>query len=435
MLVVICILFGCRLPPLIAAVNIDVEMRLNDGGFISYDHFRAELYLNNLDRVVSDASIFGILEIMGEFFFWPSFSSEVDFGLMDIKPGETLVNFLAFDFGDIDDFIPFGPMRFWGAWFLDMETWNYDSQEFWLGLEHRWTPTPTSTPGPTNTPRPTNTPTMEGFIYIPPGVYQCGDSSDEPCAWQPRQHQVTLTRGLEVMKTEVTRLMWAKLRAVEPYLPSDPSQIEISPTMNHPVQKVTWFEAVLFANLQSVRHGFTRCYYKDAEFTEPVDVTNYTSDSFYCDFDANGYRLPTSAEWEYVCRAGSTGSFPFYEPKYGHHTCGSCNPQMLIVLVQYSVYCANSAGTARVVGSKLPNPWGLYDMHGNVCEWVWDWYELYSSEPVVDPTGPETGSYRVMRGGDWNCSASGCRSASREWRTPGYSSNNLGFRLVRSSSN
>lgn len=107
-LVVICILFGCQLASSMAAVTIDVEMRLNDGGFVSYDHFQADLYLNNLGRMVSDASIFGILEVMGEFFFWPSFSSEVDFELMDIKPGETVVTILAFDFGDIEDFIPLG---------------------------------------------------------------------------------------------------------------------------------------------------------------------------------------------------------------------------------------------------------------------------------------------------------------------------------------
>ncbi|MGB3976847.1 MAG: hypothetical protein WBM02_10665, partial [bacterium] len=130
--VVIGILIGCRLPAAMAAVNIDVDMRLNDGGFISYDHFKAELYMNNLEQPVSGATIFGILEILGEFFFWPSFSRDVDFSLMDIPPGETIVIFLEFDFENIDAFIPFGPMRFWGAWFLDMETWNYDFQEFWL---------------------------------------------------------------------------------------------------------------------------------------------------------------------------------------------------------------------------------------------------------------------------------------------------------------
>ena len=423
--VVTCILFGCQLRPAMAAVNIDVEMRLNDGGFISYDHFRAELYLNNLDRAVSGASIFGILEIMGEFFFWPSFSSEVDFELMDIEPGETMMNFLAFDFGDIDDFIPFGPMRFWGAWFLDMETWNYDFKEFWLDTEHKWTPTPTPTP----------TKIVTEKFYIPPGTFIQGSPDNESCrVTNETEHYVDLSRGFYMMQTEVTRQMWANLQAVQRDLPDDPSVTEFSPTMDHPVQNVTWYEAVLFANLLSVQSGYTPCYYRDMKFKAPINKMNYISDIIYCDFYANGYRLPTEAEWEYACRAETTGVFSCDETSYYSDTCDSCAAGVHPILEQHSVFCANSRGKTSVVGSKLPNPWGLYDMHGNVSEWCWDWYDSYPLAPVVDPRGPEAGLYRVERGGAWNLRPVGCRSAHRGKSVPFQRDDNRGFRLVRAPS-
>ncbi|MGB3975176.1 MAG: SUMF1/EgtB/PvdO family nonheme iron enzyme [bacterium] len=428
-LVVICILFGCQLASSMAAVTIDVEMRLNDGGFVSYDHFQADLYLNNLGRMVSDASIFGILEVMGEFFFWPSFSSEVDFELMDIKPGETVVTILAFDFGDIEDFIPFGPMVFWGAWFLDMETWNYDSQEFWLGPEHKWTPTPTPTP----TSTPASTIIVSEMVFIPPGTYMRGSPDDEPCRFANEiRRQISLTRGFYMMQTEVTRRMWADLKSVQPDLPDDPSATAFSPTMDHPVQNVTWFDAVLFANLMSLQEGYRQCYYLDQVFMTPLDATNYTSNSVYCDFNANGYRLPTDAEWEYACRAGSVGPFSCSDPDFTDLTCQSCVPGTHPELERHCVYCANNWNGPEVVGSKYPNMWGLYDMHGNVFEWCWDWYTVNPSRPFVDPTGPETGIHRVERGGSWSVYAQNCRSAIRSKNTPYNRDNNRGFRLVRS---
>ena len=452
------------LPPACAVVDIDVEMRLNDGGFISYDHFKAELYMNNSGEMTPGATIFGILEVLGEYFFWPSFSEEVDFEIHDIHTDESHVIFLEFDFPDIDEFIPFGPMVFWGAWFLDMETWNYDFQEFWLDSAHKWTPTPmptstpispTPTPVPTGTPSdptstPTNTPTstpipapgdlfaidpiVGNMRFVPAGSFTQGSPNTEPCRYDSEGPQFThiLTRNLAVMETEVSRLMWAGLKAVQGTLPNDPSNETYSPGPNYPVQQNTWYVSLLFANLLSLQNGFTRCYYTDAGYTIPVTASNYTTGPFYCNFNADGYRLPTEGEWEYFARAGASGPFSCDEPYYNSGNCGSCTPGTHQTLEKYSVYCANNSGRTEVVGSKLPNPWNLKDVHGNVFEWCWDWYaDSYPTGTVTDCVGPGSGSYRVVRGGSWYSDAGRCRSAYRHGSTPSAAYDFLGLRLVR----
>jgi formylglycine-generating enzyme required for sulfatase activity len=284
--------------------------------------------------------------------------------------------------------------------------------------------------------QPTATPTpptpIPGFVYIAPGAFMRGSPAEEPCRYGETQHQVTLTRGFFMMETEVSRDMWADLKAGQPSLPDDPSDPAISPTLNHPVQNLTWFEAVLYANLQSQHDGLTPCYYADEDLTELIDAANYTTGPFYCDFFADGYRLPTDSEWEYSARAGTTGPFSCDEPNYSESTCWSHEPGILPVLELHAVFGPNHSGTTGAVGSKLPNPWGLYDMHGNVYEWVWDWTTVYSTEPLIDPTGPETGTDRTLRGGSLFWSAANNRSATTSGGPPGSHTNYNGFRLARS---
>lgn len=230
--------------------------------------------------------------------------------------------------------------------------------------------------------------------------------------------------------------MWADLKAVQPTLPDDPSDPAYSATMAHPVQQVTWYEAILFANLLSKQQGLTPCCYVDETFTTVVDETNYISDGVFFNYFADGYRLPTDAEREYAARAGTTGAFSMHEPNYSINTCVTCEPNPpLNVLDDIAWWCGNSdtgsGPMAHPVGTKLPNPWGLYDMHGNVLEWCWDWFGEYPSGSVTDPTGPITYISRVMRGGSWLSPALFVRSAARGSFTADRRLNDIGFRLVR----
>jgi formylglycine-generating enzyme required for sulfatase activity len=127
-----------------------------------------------------------------------------------------------------------------------------------------------------------------------------------------------------------------------------------------------------------------------------------------------GGSLPTEAQWEYACRAGTTTAY-----SYGAAANGN-----------YMWYDSNSGSVTHDVGLKQPNPWGLYDMHGNVFEWCSDWYVDYGSAAATDPTGATSGSNRVLRGGDWYYDAEDCRSANRLSDPPGSSSLSYGFRVV-----
>ena len=131
------------------------------------------------------------------------------------------------------------------------------------------------------------------------------------------------------------------------------------------------------------------------------------------------FTLPTEAEWEYACRAGSTTRYYF----------GDDESQ----LVEYAWRSMNSEGKSHPVGQKKPNAWGLYDMHGNVWEWCADWYDhnYYAKSPTDDPVGPSTGSHRVFRGGSWRSFARNCRSACRGDAVPEYCDYRLGFRVAR----
>ncbi len=174
-----------------------------------------------------------------------------------------------------------------------------------------------------------------------------------------------------------------------------------------PVTQVTWNDAVQFCNWLSEQENLKPCYRKDA-------------DNWILLVAAGGYRLPTEAEWEYACRAGTTTQFWFGDD--------------VAELEQHEWYGKNAGGRARAVGLKSPNPFGLYDMAGNVREWCWDnydgkWYD--GSSPPNNPTGPSAGSSRVIRGGNWSYSASYCRSACRVHSTPSNRYYGGGFRPVR----
>jgi formylglycine-generating enzyme required for sulfatase activity len=175
-----------------------------------------------------------------------------------------------------------------------------------------------------------------------------------------------------------------------------------------PAEQMRWTDAALFCNERSRAEELTPC---------------YDEASFACDFDADGYRLPTEAEWEFAARAGATGDVYFPSSQK---------------LVSHACYAGTSPQGTEPVGSRRPNDWGLYDMLGNIAEWCHDVYSptYYVDSPSENPRGPENGAKRVLRGGSWKSEEVDCRVSARGFDDSGiadacFARNYVGFRCVR----
>ncbi len=226
------------------------------------------------------------------------------------------------------------------------------------------------------------------FIYISPGSFMRGSSEDESGRYDNEtRHQVTLTRGFYMQTTEVTQGQWTIV------MKNSPSFFN-SCGDNCPVEQVSWDDVQQFIRGLNQLEG------------------------------TNKYRLPTEAEWEYVCRAGNTEAFAS-----GGITELECNRDINLDSVAW--FCGNSDKKTHPVAQKKPNALGLYDLHGNVSELCQDWYGGYPSNQAIDPQGPASGIDRTVRGGGWDAHARHCRSACRGALSPGERSYGVGFRLVR----
>jgi formylglycine-generating enzyme required for sulfatase activity len=218
------------------------------------------------------------------------------------------------------------------------------------------------------------------FVLIPAGSFTMGNPPDEPNRdTDETQHEVNITKPYYLQTTELTQGQWKKVMGGNPSYYEDCGD-------DCPVEKVTWDDARKFIKKLNQMEG------------------------------TNKYRLPTEAEWEYACRAGTETLYSFDE---------------VDKLGKYAWYWDNSESQTHPVGKKKPNAWGLYDMHGNVYEWCQDWYGDYPSNSVADPKGPDKGEYRVLRGGSWNNIARFLRSAFRNRYFPYYRLNYFGFRVAR----
>lgn len=261
----------------------------------------------------------------------------------------------------------------------------------------------------------------EGFLQGSPAS-EPGRKADET------QFTHILARNIAVMETEVTRTMWSALQSVQPRIGNDPTDTSYGSGATNPVQQVYWGYAVIFANLLSIQNGLVPCYYTDSAKNVVIGRDTNSLSSIYCDFTANGYRLPTEGEWEYFARAGTAIPFSIDEPDYNAGNSTACNVTLHPELAKVAIYCGTRSNT-RNVGSKLPNPWNLKDIHGNVSEWCWDTYGEYPAGTVTDYQGTAPGNDRVHRGGGFQSKPVGCRSANREHY---YSRDqHIGFRLVR----
>ncbi len=277
-------------------------------------------------------------------------------------------------------------------------------------------------------------PFLGNMRRVPAGMFTQGTPQAEVGRASPEgpQFQHTLTRDLAVMETEVTRQMWTNLKAVQPNLPTDPTNTAAGAGADCPVQNLTWYQAVLFANLLSRQMGLNAAYYKDSQWSQPVDIGNYAAEPIYFNYNADGYRLPSEGEWEYFARAGKTGPFSVEEPAYGAGTYQSCTPAVLTALEKVAWFCANSTSASSAVGAKSANPWGLKDIHGNVGEWCWDWSGAYPAVAQTNYLGPAAGTSRVFRDSGWNSQPVDIRSGSRGSAGPSSTGSTRGFRLVRS---
>ena len=240
------------------------------------------------------------------------------------------------------------------------------------------------------------------MISLSSGEFLMG--SDKGNADETPAHKVRVSAFL-IDKFEVTHEMFTKAQ-----LP-DPSHWQDHP--RKPVERIRWRDAKVYCNERSLLEKLKPCY-------------NEKTPDFDGDYSANGYRLPTEAEWEYACRAGATGAYDF----------GSADK-----LRQFAWFTDNAAGKTHGVGEKKPNRWGIHDLYGNVSEWCEDVYHpaYYKDSPVIDPTGPPNPGKdvkRVMRGGSWKASADMCRAPLRQGERTGDSdacfyTDYCGFRCVR----
>jgi formylglycine-generating enzyme required for sulfatase activity len=237
------------------------------------------------------------------------------------------------------------------------------------------------------------------MIFIPGGTFTMGDVWGDGYSDELPTHEVTLS-SFYISNYEVTQELYLEVMGTNPsYFSGD----------NLPVEEVSWYDAVEFCNALSQREGLTPAY--------TISGTSVTWNQ-----NANGYRLPTEAEWEYAAGGGSSNRTKW---------AGTNNESSLGI---YAWYSSNSDNKTHPVGVKEPNSLGLYDMSGNVYEWCWDWYDsgYYSNSPSNNPTGPSTGSDRVLRGGSWGSSgATYCRVADRGSFDPSVRGSYYGFRLLR----
>lgn len=277
-------------------------------------------------------------------------------------------------------------------------------------------------------------PVLDGFALIPAGSFQMGDSFSEGGTAERPVHSVQVS-AFFMGKYEVTKALWDEVRtwgAVNGYtdLPVGDGK-----AVNHPVHSISWYAMVKWCNARSQKEGLTPCY-----TVSGVTYRTGSSDAVVCGWAASGYRLPSEAEWEKAARGGLSGQrFPWgatiTHSQANYYSSSSYGYDTSPTRDYHPTYATGSTPYTSPVGSFGANGYGLHDMVGNVWEWCWDWYggSYYASSPASDPRGPSSGPFRVGRGGSWDYDADSCRAASRSGGTPGYASDDVGFRLARSS--
>jgi formylglycine-generating enzyme required for sulfatase activity len=259
-----------------------------------------------------------------------------------------------------------------------------------------------------------------GWVTVKPGTFLMGSPEEEPCRLpNEERHAVTLNRAFEIGASEVTQGEFLQLMG---YNPSHFSGCG----SGCPADSVDWSAAAVYSNRLSKQAGLTPCYIcvsnPGGDYAFPFDCApraEYLASIYECP----GYRLPTEAEWERAYRAGTTTAL-------SDGPIGSCDDDAKASAIGW--YSANAGGQPHEVAGRKPNAWGLYDMAGNLWEWVNDWYKPdLGADPVTDPGGPTSGQGKVLRGGAWVTGAGSVRAASRNQNQRFKGLSFVGFRLAR----
>ena len=269
------------------------------------------------------------------------------------------------------------------------------------------------------------------FVQIKGETFIMGSPANEADRGDDEvQHKVTVS-SFKMSKYQVTQKEWSEVMGTTVRQQRDKANSSwdlYGEGDNYPMYYVSWYEAIEYCNKRSIKEKLTPAYTIVKDRKDPNNESEYDDVKWLVTWNkkANGYRLPTETEWEYACKAGTTTTFS---------TGNNITTDQANYNGKYP-YNNNAKGiyreTTTPVGTFNPNPWGLYDIHGNVFEWCWDWYdENYSSNPSSNPDGAISGYYRVLRGGSWDYDGRGLRSAFRNGIGPSGRSNDLGFRLLR----
>jgi len=267
-------------------------------------------------------------------------------------------------------------------------------------------------------------PEIPEMVLIKGGTFTMGSLPDETNSFHDErpQHEVTLA-NFYMSKYQITQKEWQEI------MESNPSNF-IGDEL--PVEKVSWYDALVFCNKLSMKRKLNPAY-RISGSTDPSNwgvtpvypATSAAWDAVEIVKGANGYRLPTEAQWEYACRAGMTTPFNTGD----NVTADQANYDGRYPYKKFPPGKYRQATTP--VGTFDPNAWGLYDMHGNVWEWCWDWHGNYTGDAKTDPQGAIIGAYRVARGGSWSNNARFLRSASRGSSVPAFRDAIIGLRIVR----
>lgn len=253
---------------------------------------------------------------------------------------------------------------------------------------------------------------LEGMVFVKGGTFMMGSS--EGNADEKPAHQVILS-SFYIGKYEVTQAEYQEI------MRKNPSRFKDNP--NNPVDNVSWFNAIEYCNRRSMKEDLNPCYNFGSYGRNPdkwpsnwyKNPNNHTKIS--CDWSADGYRLPTEAEWEFAAKGGTESK---------HYKYSGSNSLVTVAWYQY-----NSQDGSHRVGTKAPNELGIHDMSGNVSEWCWDIFANYTKGTQTNPHGASKGDYRVLRDGAWDKNENYCRVSLRNIQDPNFCYYTNGFRIVR----